>query len=71
MTLGYVVLLTPDAPPEVMVHERVHIQQAEKWGPLFLPAYLAAMLLARTQGHDPYWDNSFEAEARRKSARDG
>ncbi len=73
ITLGYVVLLTPDAPADVMDHERVHIRQAEskKWGPLFLPAYLTAMCVAGIKGLDPYWDNPFEAEARNESTRHG
>ncbi len=64
MTLGHLVLITPDAPPTTIIHEMVHVRQAERWGPLFLPAYLGAMLLARLRGTDPYWDNPFELEAR-------
>jgi hypothetical protein len=44
-------------------HELVHVRQYERWGPLFVPAYLAcsAWLLAR--GGHAYWDNPFEREA--------
>lgn len=69
ITLGYVILLTPEAPIDVMAHERVHVRQAERWGPLFIPAYLISMVVARFRGLDPYWNNSFEAEAREQSGR--
>ncbi len=67
ITLGHLVLLTRDAPPEVLLHELVHVRQAERWGPLFIPAYLVAMLTVRLRGGNPYWDNPFEAEARNRS----
>ncbi len=63
ITLGHLVLLTPDAPPDVLCHEMVHVRQGERWGPLFLPAYLVAMAAAQLRGKDPYWDNPFEVEA--------
>jgi hypothetical protein len=64
MTLGHVVLgrdeqllaLTRD-------HERVHVRQCERWGPLFIPAYLLASLLVLLRGGRPYEDNPFEREA--------
>ena len=64
MTLGHVVLgrdewlldLTRD-------HERVHVRQCERWGPLFLPAYGLASLLVMLRGGRPYQDNPFEREA--------
>lgn len=48
-------------------HERVHVRQAERWGPFFLPAYLAAGLLARVRGRHFYRDNWFERDAVRRS----
>ena len=69
ITLGHLVLLTRDAPSDVLSHELVHVRQAERWGPLFLPAYLIAMLAIRLRGGNPYWDNPFEAEARNSSGR--
>ena len=43
MTLGHVVLgLDRDALEWSRDHERVHVRQCERWGPLFLPAYLLA-----------------------------
>src|SRR5581483_6181857 len=64
MTLGHVVLgrdqnlldFTRD-------HERVHVRQCERWGPLFLPAYLGASAWLRFRGRRPYEDNPFEMEA--------
>jgi hypothetical protein len=64
ITFGHVVLgrsrevldLTRD-------HERVHVAQYERWGPLFIPAYLLASVAARLRGGHPYLDNRFEREA--------
>ncbi len=64
MTLGHVVLgrdltlleLTRD-------HERVHVRQCERWGPLFIPAYLMASAIAYVGGGRAYDDNAFEREA--------
>lgn len=44
-------------------HEHVHVRQAERWGPLFIPAYLLSSLLAWMRGGDPYRENRFEREA--------
>jgi len=64
MTLGHVVLgidlLALDLTRE---HERVHVRQAECWGPLFLPAYVAASGMAWICGKNPYRDNKFERQA--------
>jgi hypothetical protein len=46
-------------------HEHVHVRQAERWGPLFILAYLAAGLWAHLRGRHHYHDNPFEAEARK------
>ena len=43
LTLGHVVLgVSQAALDDTRAHERVHVAQYERWGPLFLPAYLAA-----------------------------
>jgi hypothetical protein len=68
ITLGHVVLLTPAAPDDVLDHEMAHVRQSERWGPFFLPAYLAEMLAIRLRGGNPYWDNRFEAAARQAAA---
>jgi hypothetical protein len=48
---------------ETRAHERVHVAQCERWGPLFVPAYLAAGAWAWARGRHPYFDNPFEREA--------
>lgn len=64
MTLGHVVLgRDPDALDWSRDHERVHVRQCERWGPLFLPAYLLASLLLWLIGRRHYEDNPFEREA--------
>jgi hypothetical protein len=64
MTLGHVVLArSPAALDATRAHERVHVRQCERWGPLFVPAYVAASVAARCRGGDAYFDNHFEREA--------
>ena len=64
MALGHVVAArTPLVLEQTRAHERVHVRQAERWGPLFVPAYLLASLVALARGGDPYFDNPFEVEA--------
>jgi len=64
VTLGHVVLARDQASHEgTRAHERVHVRQYERWGPLFVPAYLAAGLWAAVRGGNAYFDNPFEREA--------
>jgi len=64
VTLGHVVLGRDEACLEDCAeHERVHVEQYERWGPLFLPAYFASSLLALLRGGDPYHGNRFERHA--------
>ena len=64
LTLGHVVIARDDWSLEsTRTHERVHVQQCEAWGPLFVPAYLAASLSAFLRGRNFYSDNRFEVEA--------
>lgn len=66
ITFGHVVLGThAQELQRLRAHERVHVRQCERWGPLFLPAYLVAGAWQRMRGRDAYWDNPFEVEARR------
>jgi hypothetical protein len=68
LTLGRV--LVARGPIELerwRAHERVHVEQADRWGPLFLPAYLTASAWALARRRDPYLDNRFEREAYRKA----
>ena len=65
ITLGHVVLGCDAVRLEsTRVHERVHVEQYERWGPLFLPAYMGASFAAYIRGGDYYFDNRFEREAR-------
>jgi hypothetical protein len=64
MTLGHVVLgRNVDALAVTRTHERIHVRQCERWGPLFLPAYGLASLMAKWRGGDAYRGNRFEREA--------
>ncbi len=66
MTLGHAIL-GRDAVclEDVRDHEQGHVRQAERWGPLFIPAYLAASVIAWRRGGHYYRDNWFERDARR------
>ncbi len=64
MTLGHTILGKTDAALDVARdHEMVHVRQYERWGPLFIPAYLLASLWQWLAGRDAYRDNPFEVEA--------
>ncbi|MEM9882938.1 MAG: hypothetical protein AAF800_08480 [Planctomycetota bacterium] len=64
LTLGHVVLgVDAAALDRTRTHERVHVRQYERWGPLFLPAYAIASLIAWRRGRHAYLDNRFEREA--------
>lgn len=65
MTLGHVVIgLDAAALDRTRDHERAHVHQAERWGPMFIPAYLLAGLWQRLRGRRAYADNPFERAAR-------
>jgi hypothetical protein len=67
LTLGHVVLgYDALALEATRAHERVHVRQVERWGPLFIPAYAFASIIAWARGGDPYLDNAFEREAYRR-----
>lgn len=64
MTLGHVVLATDEAAHTLSrSHERVHVRQCERWGPLFIPAYAMASLASWLRGDHYYFGNRFEREA--------
>lgn len=66
ITLGHVILGIDGCMLEqVRSHERVHVRQYERWGPLFFIAYPASSLWALLCGKRPYWDNAFERAAYR------
>ncbi|MEL6428678.1 MAG: hypothetical protein AAFU73_08470 [Planctomycetota bacterium] len=64
MTVGHVVVgLDLERLARTRFHERVHVAQYERWGPLFLPAYALSSLWCLCTGRRPYRDNAFEREA--------
>ena len=64
LTLGHVVLARDAETLEwTRTHERVHVRQYERWGVLFVPAYVIASIWAAARGRHFYFDNPFEAEA--------
>ncbi|MDC0935164.1 hypothetical protein OAS39_02680 [Pirellulales bacterium] len=66
MTLGHVVVgRSAQALDAAHEHELVHVRQYERWGPLFIPAYLICSLFIWLRGGNPYFDNPFEREAYR------
>ena len=65
MTLGHVIIGRDEwALDFCRDHEQVHVRQAELWGFAFIPAYLAASVLASWRGDHYYFDNWFERDAR-------
>lgn len=70
MTLGHVILAVDrSALAQLRFHEHVHVRQYERWGPLFLPAYLLSSLLQLLRGRNPYRENHFERQAYAMDAR--
>lgn len=70
LTVGHVVLARDErAMARCRTHERVHVRQYERWGPLFIPAYVLASIVAFLQGRHYYLDNIFEREARLEEER--
>jgi hypothetical protein len=64
MTLGHVVIAVDAAALDLTrAHERVHVRQAEHWGPLFIPAYLGCSAWLLLRRRDPYRENPFERQA--------
>ena len=71
MTLGHCVLGRTRADlVRSRRHELVHVAQYERWGPLFVPAYLACSAWLWLRGRDSYRDNPFEVEAYSAEAAD-
>lgn len=65
ITFGHVVLATTaDLQDRLRPHERVHVAQYERWGPVFLLAYPLSSLVQMVRGACPYRDNHFELQAR-------
>ena len=64
MTLGHTIIgQTQTGLAFCREHEQVHVRQYERWGPLFIPAYLGCSVLLWLQKRDAYRENPFEIEA--------
>ncbi len=64
MTFGHVVFGQTAAALDITrSHERVHVRQYERWGIVFVPAYLLASAFLYLRGRDGYRENPFEVEA--------
>lgn len=64
ITFGHVILgVDHRTLAEMREHEQVHVRQYERWGPLYIPAYLISSLLELLRGRNPYLDNYFERQA--------
>lgn len=69
LTLGHVVLARSRGDLDrLRAHERAHVTQYERWGPLFFVAYGLSSLICRAQGRCAYEDNHFEIQARAAEA---
>ena len=68
ITFGHVVLCVDVIDEHTLEHELVHVRQYERWGPLFVPVYLLASLVAFISGRNAYRDNRFEIAARAAKA---
>lgn len=65
MTFGRVVVARRSLSDGLIRHEAEHVRQWTRLGPLFLPAYLGAGVVARLYGSDTYTGNPFERAASR------
>jgi hypothetical protein len=63
-TLGRYILARETLPDPIVRHELEHVGQWTRLGPLFLPVYGAASLVAILAGRNRYLDNIFEIAAR-------
>ncbi len=70
IVFGHVILaVTREELLSIGPHERVHVRQYERWGPMFFLAYGASGIWQLLRGRSAYWDNHFEVQARALSAR--
>lgn len=64
MTLGHVIVgVDPHLLDALRDHEQVHVAQYERWGPLFIPAYLLNSAWQMCCGRCAHRDNYFEKQA--------
>jgi hypothetical protein len=68
IVFGHVILaVTHEELQAIGLHERVHVEQYERWGLLFFLAYGASSVWQVLNGRRAYWDNHFEIQARQRS----
>ena len=68
MTLGHTIIGKSAAALAICRdHEQVHVRQYERWGPMFLPAYLTCSGYLWFLKRDWYRENPFEVEAYSKA----
>jgi hypothetical protein len=66
MTLGHTIIGQDQSGLDLARdHEQVHVVQYERWGPIFIPAYLSCSACLWLLNKDAYRDNPFEVEAYR------
>jgi hypothetical protein len=51
MTLGYVVVSASPVEGRLLAHERQHVRQYRRWGPLFIPVYLGLAVVYGYRRH--------------------
>lgn len=70
IVFGHVILaVTSEELQNIGPHERVHVEQYERWGPAFIFAYGASSAWQLFRARNPYWCNYFERQARELSKR--
>ncbi|MBW3605062.1 MAG: hypothetical protein KY460_09160 [Actinobacteria bacterium] len=62
-TLGHVIVAAGHPDAALLRHELVHVRQAERWGPLFVPLYLAG-LLRYGYRHNPFERAAYSEQRR-------
>lgn len=68
ITFGHIILYTDSlSRRRHRAHELVHVEQAEKWGPFFLPGYVLLAILQWFRSGRGYWDHPWEVEARERA----
>ena len=66
-TLGRYILARETLPDAIVRHELEHVGQWSRLGPLYLPVYGAASVIAILAGGNRYLDNIFEVAARARA----
>jgi hypothetical protein len=51
MTVGFVVVSSVPVEGRLLAHERWHVRQYMRWGPLFIPVYLALAVIYGYRRH--------------------